>query len=225
MAHLIQQIEDILQLKLHPAPDHQGDLLKSVMPIKDDYPKYELEADRIVGLNLAKTGLKDENWQKILVLPGLAEPLRALNLSQNSLTTFPFPPGDGLRKLESLRLAENQLKEFLLPPGVDGLLDLDLEENPLENPGPEILRQGKAAVLRFLRELVEQGISEVFEVKMLIVGEGGAGKTTFWNKLQKIDYPVPLPERLQPSTVGIDIKEGWDFEHLDRPNVTFLVNL
>jgi hypothetical protein len=36
---------------------------------------------------------------------------------------------------------------------------------------------------------------------------------------------VPLPEDEQPSTVGIVIKEGWDFRHLDDPNTTFLVNL
>ncbi len=223
MSAFIQQIEDILQLKLYPAPDHQGDLLKSVMPIKDNYPKYELAGDHIVGLNLANTGLTDENWQKTLALPGLAEHLRALNLSQNALTAFPFPPGNGLRKLESLRLAENQLKEFLLPPGMDALTDLELEENPLENPGPEILKQGKAAVLRFLHELTEQGISEVFEVKMLIVGEGETGKTTLWNLLENPNHPVP--DLLQKSTIGIQIREGWSFQHLDRPKDKFLVNL
>ena len=226
MHHLIEQIEAILKpLKLHPAPKRDdGDLNAAVMAFKENYPKFVLDtAGIVVGLNLAKTGLTDEKWQKILALPGLSEHLRALNLSQNALTTFPFPPGNGLRKLESLHLAENQLKEFLLPPGVDALTDLELEENPLENPGPEMLKQGKAAVLRFLRQLTEQGIREVFEVKMLIVGEGETGKTTLWNLLEDPNHPVP--DLQQKSTIGIQIREGWNFQHLDRPADQFLVNL
>jgi len=134
MAHLIQQIEDILQLKLHPAPDRDGDLLASVMAFKENQPKYALDAEKqLIGLNLAKTGLTDEKWEKILALPGLAEHLRALNLSENALTTFPFPPNNGLRKLESLRLAENQLKEFLLPPGMDAPTDFPVSTGEIEH--------------------------------------------------------------------------------------------
>lgn len=224
MPELVKKIEKITDLKLHPAPDRDGGLPAAVMPFKENFPKYALDqAGNIIGLNLAKTGLTDAKWQKILELPGLAEHLRALNLSENGLTTFPFPDGKGLRKLENLHLAENKLREFSLPDGMDALADLDLEENPLENPGPEILKQGKAAVLRFLRELVQQGTSEVFEVKMLIVGEGETGKTTLWNLLQDANHPVP--DLNQKSTIGIQIREGWHFQHLDRPADTFLVNL
>ena len=99
MTDLVKQIEAILRLKLHPAPVRDGaDQLSAVMAFKENFPKYALDkSGNITGLNLAKTGLNDEKWQKILVLPGLAEPLRALNLSQNRLTAFPFPAGDGLR--------------------------------------------------------------------------------------------------------------------------------
>lgn len=226
MSELIPQIASILGLKqLYPAPLRDGDnVVGAVMAFKENYPKYALdEAGHIVGLNLARTGLNDEKWQKIRALPGLTPYLRALNLNENALTAFPFPDGGGLRQLESLYLAENKIREFALPEGMEGLVDLELEENPLENPGPEIMKQGKAAVLRFLRELAQQGVREVFEVKMLIVGEGETGKTTLWNLLQDPDHPVP--DVRQKSTVGIQIKEGWTFQHLDRPADSFLVNL
>ncbi len=224
MPELVKQIEAILQLELNPPPEQYDDLIAWVMRFKENFPKYALDTQgHIIGLNLAKTRLTDAKWKKILALPGLAEHLRALNLSENGLTMFPFPEGNGLRKLESLHLAENKLKEFALPQGMDKLNDLELEENPLESPGPEIMKQGKLAVFRFLRELVQQGVKEVFEVKMLIVGEGETGKTTLWNLLQNPDHPVPDP--LQKSTVGIQILEGWKFKHLDRPADDFLVNL
>ena len=46
-----------------------------------------------------------------------------------------------------------------------------------------------------------------------------------WNKLQDIDYPVPLPHEKQPMKVGISIKEGWSFTHPEKENTQFLVNL
>ena len=88
-------------------------------------------------------------------------------------------------------------------------------------PSQEIIKQGDSihwndAILRFLKDILFQGEREVFEVKLLIVGEGGTGKTTLFNKLQDIDYPVPLSREQQPMTVGISIKEGWSFTHPKR---------
>ncbi|MCW5204714.1 hypothetical protein VU02_02135, partial [Desulfobulbus sp. N2] len=68
-----------------------------------------------------------------------------------------------------------------------------------------------------------EGLRDAFEVKMLIVGEGETGKTTLWNLLQNPKHPVP--DDRQQSTVGIQIKEGLEFQHLDRPDDTFYVNL
>lgn len=223
MSDLVRQIESLLQKKLHPVEARGGDLLDPLMRFKENQPKVALEGGHVIGLNLARTGLDDQKWQQILALPGLADHLRALNLCENKLTRFPFPEGKGLRRLEKLHLGDNALKEFALPPDAGGVVELDLEGNPLENPGPEMMKQGKAAVLRFLYEMAQQGVSEVFEVKMLIVGEGETGKTTLWNLLIDPDHPVPDPN--QKSTVGIQIHEGWKFQHLDRPGDTFLVNL
>ena len=105
------------------------------------------------------------------------------------------------------------------------LKTLNIEDNPLIFPAEEIVKNGPDATLRFLIDILTQGEREVYEVKMLILGEGGVGKTTLWHKLQDIDYPVPQTLEKQPSTQGIEIKEGWEFEHLDHQGVPFLVNL
>ncbi|MBK7938249.1 MAG: hypothetical protein IPJ82_14725 [Lewinellaceae bacterium] len=175
MSELVRQIEAILQLKLHRAPERDGDLLASVMPFKENYPKYALdEQGRVIGLNLAKTGLTDEKWQKIRALPGLAEHLRALNLSENGLTEFPFPEGNALRKLENLSLAENRIKTFALPPGMDGLIDLALEENPLDSPPPDVVALGKGEILKWLKD---KGKRPVLEAKVMFIGDSNYGKT------------------------------------------------
>ena len=151
MPNHIQQIEAILNLKLQEAPDHQGNLQTSLMPFKENCPKYALEGEQIIGLNLAKTGLTDAKWQEILALPGLAEHLRALNLCENELTKF---DASSLKSLQDLNLSENpslenvsfsapltvlerldlsecKLSSFDLPAGFIRLRYLDLRKNGL----------------------------------------------------------------------------------------------
>ncbi|MDX2250585.1 MAG: COR domain-containing protein [Bacteroidia bacterium] len=196
---LITEIEKILGFTLYPAPIYP-DPITGLMAFKKDTPKYQLDGNRLIGLNLAKTGLDDARWQAIGVLPDLRpEDMRALNLS------------------------ENKLKELRFPPGMVNVQALNVEENTLTFPTEETTKQGTAAILRFLTALASQGETHVYEVKMLIVGEGGTGKTTLWNKLHNPDHPVPDDSQL--STVGIGIREGWKFDHPDFPGTPFLVNL
>jgi internalin A len=198
------------------------DVLPDVMRYKQGRCKYELDGEHVVGLNLANTGLTNEKWQQILELPGFdVEHLYALSLSDNQLTGLPM--AERMQSLKWLNLSDNRITAFSLPASLTSLIDLNLDDNSLTNPPQEIIKQGRAAVLRFLKESTVQGVREVFEVKMLIVGEGGTGKTTLWNLLQYPDHPVPDPA--QKSTTGISIKEGWHFKHLDRPADEFIVNL
>lgn len=177
MTDLIEQIAAISgQKKLYPAPDRDGgDRVGAVMAFKENHPKYALDkAGNIIGLNLARTGLDDEKWQQILALPGLAGHLRALNLNENKLTTFPFPEDAGLRKLESLYLAENRIKDFALPPGMERLTDLELEDNPLESPPPDVVALGKVSILRWLKD---EDKKPVLEAKVMFIGDSNYGKT------------------------------------------------
>jgi hypothetical protein len=73
---------------------------------------------------------------------------------------------------------------------------------PLVRPTPEIVWQGHEAVLNYFREIERQGVDHLYEAKVLLVGEGGAGKTSL---LRRLYYPEqPLPNEDQ-STRGIDV--------------------
>ena len=218
----LQEINELLGIILQPASIREHDPLGSLMATKTGISKYLILDEKLVGLDLSNTGLTDAQWKAITELSGFHPgDIRALKLCDNKLTTFPIP--ENRKALERLDLSGNRIREFTLPTGMDRLYDLNLEENPLTSVPEETQQQGKDAVLRFLKNLAAQGIRDVYEVKMLIVGEGGTGKTTLWNKLQNPDHPVP--DKDQESTVGIGIKEGWEFRHLDHPDMRFLVNL
>jgi hypothetical protein len=198
---IIRKIEQLYGIELHKVSRDLSHPLNDVIAFRAGKAKYLLDEEgQLIGLNLAATELDDERWQKIVTL-----------LDEHGV------------QLQALNLCENQLKNFISPPGIAEMVALDIEDNPLEFPPPEVVKEGHAAVLRYLQAAEAQGTRDAFEVKMLIVGEGETGKTTLWNLLQNPNHPVPDPS--QDSTVGIQIKEGWKFPHVDRPDDTFFVNL
>jgi hypothetical protein len=73
---------------------------------------------------------------------------------------------------------------------------------PLIHPPPEIVKQGHEAVLNYFREIDVQGTATLLEAKVLIVGEGRAGKTSLLRRLYQRDKPLPTEDE---TTRGIDI--------------------
>jgi internalin A len=85
----------------------------------------------------------------------------------------------------------------------------------LNNPPVEIAKQGNAAILRYWAEQDRAGSLTLNEARLLIVGQGGAGKTTLRKKIMNIQADLPEPDM---TTRGIDIEtlnfkntEGSDF--------------
>ncbi len=121
-----------------------------------------------------------------------------------------------LNHLKNLELSRNPIK--VLKPWIsDFKMEIQWNEgskdnyitffaNPLETPPPEIVKQGKEAVKNYFRQLQEQDIDYLFEAKLLIVGEPGAGKTTLARKLEKHDSPLPDED---DTTLGIDVKPNY----------------
>lgn len=71
-------------------------------------------------------------------------------------------------------------------------------------------------------KLKQKGISTLNEAKLIIVGEPEAGKSTLLEKLFNPNYPVPQNE---DPTIGIQIREGWSFEHPYKPDMQFTANI
>lgn len=95
---------------------------------------------------------------------------------------------------------------------------LDLDNNPIEEPLLEIVKNGVAAIQDYFRQREAVGIDYIYEAKLLIVGEGGAGKTSLSQKIQDPAYQL----RDEKSTEGIVVGR-WEFPMPDgRP---FRVNL
>ncbi|MEH2333028.1 COR domain-containing protein, partial [Nostoc sp.] len=146
--------------------------------------------------------------------------LQTLYLNSNQLSSLP-PEIGRLTNLQTLHLSNNQLSS--LPPEFGRLTNLQtlhLSSNPLESPPPEIITKGFKAILDFCRQQLEQETDRLYEAKLIIVGEGSAGKTTLAKKIQDNQYTLQQDEN---TTEGIDVIQ-WKFL-LDNNNREFQVNI
>jgi small GTP-binding protein len=175
---------------------------------------------QLTSLDLSGNQLTD-----ISVLQRLSQ-LTSLDLSYNSLTDISVL--QGLSQLTSLGLRNNkisQLPETIVDLGME--IDVDKEYggqgillygNPLESPPVEIIRKGKEAIRAYFKSL-KKGELPLNEVKVLLVGDGGAGKTSLVKRLMGKEF-----DKKEPQTHGINInrmqvKSGkvtinanlWDF--------------
>ena len=153
--------------------------------------------------------------------------LITLDLSSNQLTSL----SDSVYKLDSLqelrlennkfnRSSGNQIKE--LSPKIlqlTNLKELTLEGNPIEMPPPEVVTKRVEAIKDYFRQLEAEGEDYIYEAKLLIVGEGGAGKTSLAKKIQNPAYKLQPSEK---STEGIEIIK-WEFQMTDGDS--FRVNI
>jgi GTPase SAR1 family protein len=136
--------------------------------------------------------------------------LKALGLIRNQLTDVSFLKE--LTALTSLDLINNQITEiprWLMEKGLEIQIDneyaygcINLYNNPIENPPLSIARQGNEAIRNYYDQIAAQGKDYLYAAKMLIVGEGEAGKTTLAHKIAAPDCPLP---HIDDRTRGITI--------------------
>ena len=137
-------------------------------------------------------------------------PLTSLDLGSNELTDVSFL--QKLTALTSLNLKSNQITEiprWLTEKGLEIQIDdeyasgcINLYDNPIENPPIQIVRQGNEAIRNYYDQIAAQGEDYLYAAKMLIVGEGEAGKTTLAHKIADPDCPLP---HIDDRTRGITI--------------------
>jgi len=142
------------------------------------------------------------------------ENLIELDLSFNELTYLPSSLGK-LIKLKKLNLSGNKISS--LPKEFENLTlleSLDFAGNPIGKVPLEIASQGVSGIINYYLSLGDN--VQLFEAKLLIVGQGNVGKTYLMNRL--IHNIIPETH----TTEGIDIKT-WKIETPSSPD--FRVNI
>jgi internalin A len=153
-------------------------------------------------MSLRQLFLDHNHITDVTGLSGLMS-LRELSLDHNQITDI--SPLSGLTSLQTLKLGDNPITTIPL-----ALTDLPLEivwrnnnfekggsimfyNNPLQIPPPEIVAQGKDAVRSYLLSLEKakaagQQMQVLCEVKVHLVGDGMAGKTSLLKQFQGFDF-------------------------------------
>ena len=126
-----------------------------------------------------------------------------------------------LSKLKRLDIDYNLIKDLepILP-----LLRLELSisidyfdsgitvsDNPIINPPIHIVEQGRDSILDWFEQIKEYGAEPFYESKLMILGQGESGKTTFANLQLDPNYEV-RPGKID-STLGIVVHRGKEFAH------------
>lgn len=184
-------------------------------------------------INLEELSLHENNITSCDSLKELKD-LQLLDLSVNKIKGLGFL--QKLTKLETLNLSKNQIQDVqpLLPLLKKGLeIDLTSQQlerleykiglmvNPINTPSLEIVKQGREAVINWFDSLEQQGEEMVYEAKLMVIGDAGSGKTSLATKIK--DLNAKLPEKIDDTTVGIEITESFFKAREDKPN--FKVNI
>ena len=200
-----------------------GNQIREISSLKDltNLNILDLSSNQIIDIsalkdltNLNILDLKINQITDISALKDLTN-LTILNLRNNHVSDI-LPLKD-LKKLELLNLKKNKIKKlqewiirfqkiYILEEHLHFLeKGLNLDGNPIESPPIEIFKQGKDAIKNYFENLKKSQEVELFEAKLLIVGEGEVGKTSLMKKL--IDPNIDISQ--EKTTEGIDIRR-WD---------------
>jgi len=143
--------------------------------------------------------------------------LQVLYLGGNQLTESP-PEIGLLTNLQWLDLGGDQLTQ--LPPEIGHLTNLQLltlGNSNLLTPPPEIVERGTRAILDFLQEL-QKNHAVRYEAKLLVVGEGGTGKSSLLRSLRNEVFNPYLP-----TTHGVEVDQLL-LSHPKHPQTEITLN-
>jgi len=128
--------------------------------------------------------------------------LKSLRLDCNPFNSIPEVIFN-LTMLEELGLWECEISE--IPADIlrlDKLKILEIDESQIGTPPPEVASKGLDAIRDYWRQRADSGVDYLYEAKVIILGEAGAGKTSLARKIENPQYKLQAQEK---STEGIDV--------------------
>ena len=164
--------------------------------------------------NLQSLSLNDNQLGELPPEIAQLQNLETLHLNDNQLGELPSEIFQ-LQNLQTLWFANNQLSE--LPPEIAQLQQihsLDVQGNKLTFPPLEIVTQGWRAIFGYLgNSFARQWVS-----KLLIVGQGGVGKTQLLRALRNEAFDESID-----TTHGIEIRKV-QLPHPGRDDIEMVLN-
>lgn len=148
----------------------------------------------------------NNNQLEYIRFEGIFKELETIVLDRNQLTKIDLLP-EQFPQLKFLFLYENQLTDLQHLAGffTRKKFDFNFKENKgLSKPSAEIVQLGNDAVKNWFAQILSQGTDYIYEAKLLIIGEGGSGKTTLATKINDPDCLLP---DVDDRTRGIKITE------------------
>ncbi len=194
------QVLDLEANKLSQLPPEIG-LLINLEELRLAYNQLSQFPPEIGQLtHLQKLSLSDNQLSQLPPELWLLASLQRLWVENNPLGEIP-PDIVRLTNLQELNLSNTKLKRLPIAIGqLTNLQTLIVADVPtLQTPPPEIVARGTADILAFLRELQEGSITR-YESKLLIVGEGGTGKSSLLRALRNDTFDPHLS-----TTHGIEV--------------------
>jgi Leucine-rich repeat (LRR) protein len=225
-------LENLTSLGL--TDNHLSELPPSVMRL-EKLGILKLKRNRINAIpknidqlhNLTALDLSENNLESLPKTFADLKNLSSLDLGNNLLTMLPDCIY-ALPLLQKLSLNEprysrapNKNRISKISPMIlqlQNLMELEVGDNPIEVPPPEIVIKGIESIKEYFRQIEFQGTDHLYEAKLLVVGEPGAGKTSLAKKIENSGYQLCEED----STRGIEVIR-WKFPMEDGQ--PFTVNI
>jgi internalin A len=167
---------------------------------------------------LEALNLTQNKLQEVPEWVGELRSLRVLGFGNNQLRSIPAAVAS-LPFLQTMFLQDNKLETLPISLLRKPLKTLEVKGNPLKNVPESMRTRGGQALVDYLRRILLEESSPLGELKLLVVGRGGAGKTTLVRRLAgempKEDEPethsIAIREFSIPSKKGDVRTRAWDF--------------